>query len=165
MNTKLRSTCEKYARIKVSYKYQETVKEFSKYQNIVITKQDKGRGVVIMGKSKYHVKCLMILENSDFKTLDHDPTKKTKRKYTTNFTENEKEIITTKILMFITKWILSRQVENDTDDEHPVRPIVPNIGTATCNLARYLAKLLPPLIHNKEQKTICRTNSYETSNG
>ena len=40
-------------------------------------KQSKGRGVVIMDKSKYQEKCLMILENDNFKTLDHDPTKKT----------------------------------------------------------------------------------------
>ena len=43
-------------------------------------KQDKGRGPVIMDKSKYQVKCLMILENDRFKTLDHDPTKKTEEK-------------------------------------------------------------------------------------
>ena len=42
--------------------------------------QDKGRGVVIMEKSKYQDKCLMILENDNFKTLDHDPTKKTEEK-------------------------------------------------------------------------------------
>ena len=40
-------------------------------------KQGKGRGVVIMEKSKYQEKCLMILDNDDLKTLDHDPTKKT----------------------------------------------------------------------------------------
>ena len=62
--------------MKVPYKYQQTVKELSKYQNILIMKQDKGRGVVIMGKSKYQEKCLMILENNNFKTLDQDPTKK-----------------------------------------------------------------------------------------
>ena len=64
------------------YKYQQTVKEFSKNQNIVIMKQGKGRGVVIMDKSKYCDKYLMILENGNFKTLDHDPTKKkTTKKY------------------------------------------------------------------------------------
>ena len=62
--------------MKVPYKYQQTVKELSKYQNILIMKQDKGRGVIIMGKSKYQEKCLMILENNNFKTLDQDPTKK-----------------------------------------------------------------------------------------
>ena len=53
LKTKLGSTCEKYTRIKVPYKYQQTVKKLSKNQSIVIMKQDKGRGVVIMGKSKY----------------------------------------------------------------------------------------------------------------
>ena len=64
-------------------------------------KQDKGRRVVIMDKSKYQEKCLMILENDNFKMLDHVQA--------TNFTENEKQIITKRILMFITKWILSWQ--------------------------------------------------------
>ena len=44
-------------------------------------KQDKGRVVAIMDKAKYHQKCLMILENGNFKTLDHDLTKKHKKKY------------------------------------------------------------------------------------
>ena len=76
LKTKLRSTCEKYTRIKVPYKYQQTVKKLPKNQNIVIMKQDKGRGVVIMDKSKYQEKNLMILEKDNFKALDHDPTKK-----------------------------------------------------------------------------------------
>ena len=33
-----------------------------------------------MGKSKYHEKCLMILENGNFKMLDHFLTKKTEGK-------------------------------------------------------------------------------------
>ena len=64
-------------------------------------KQDKGRRVVIMDKSKYQEKCLMILENDNFKMLDHVQA--------TNFTENEKQIITKRILMFIAKWILCSQ--------------------------------------------------------
>ena len=50
-----------------------------------------------MGKSKYQEKCLIILENDNFKTFDHDSTKKT-GKNATNFTENEKQIIPTRIL-------------------------------------------------------------------
>ena len=41
LKTKLGSTCEKYTRIKVPYKYQQTVKKLSKNQSIVIMKQDK----------------------------------------------------------------------------------------------------------------------------
>ena len=77
---KLCSTCKKYTRIKAPYKYQLTVKELSKNQNIIIIKQNKGCAVVIMYKSKYQEKCLMILENDNFKTLDHDPTKNTEEK-------------------------------------------------------------------------------------
>ena len=101
LKTKLRIACEKYTRIKVPHKYQQTVKKLSKNKNIVIMKQDKGHGVVIMDKSKYQEKCLMILENDNFKMIDHDQA--------TNFTENEKQIITKRMLMFIPKWILSRQ--------------------------------------------------------
>ena len=39
--------------------------------------------------------------------------------------------------------------ENDTVDELPIRPIVSNIGTATYDLAKYLAKLLSPLSQSK----------------
>ena len=84
LKTKLRSTCEYTrikARIKVPYKYQQTVNKLSKNQNIVIMKQGEGRGVVVMGKSKYQEKCLMILGNDNFKTLDRDPTKKNRKKY------------------------------------------------------------------------------------
>ena len=77
---KFHSTCEKYTRIKVPYEYQQTVKGLSKNQNIVIMKQDKGRGVEIMDKLKYHEKCLMIIENDNFKTLRHETTKKTEKK-------------------------------------------------------------------------------------
>ena len=78
---------------------------------------------------------------------------KKRRKNTANFTENEKQIITTRTLTFKPKWILCRQVgtikvykisENDTVDELPVRTIVSNIGSTTHDLAKYLAKLLSP---------------------
>ena len=73
-------------------------------------KQDKRSVVVIMGKSKHHEKYLMILENHKFETLDHDPTTKKRRKSSTTFTKSESQIITTKIFIFLPKWILSGQV-------------------------------------------------------
>ena len=39
--------------------------------------------------------------------------------------------------------------ENDTVDELPIWPIVSNIGIATYDLAKYLAKLLSPLSQSK----------------
>ena len=42
--------------------------------NIVIMKQDKGRGVVIMGRKKYFDKCLALLNSEQFAKLNQDPT-------------------------------------------------------------------------------------------
>lgn len=44
-------------------------------------KQDNDRGMVIMDKSKYQELFLMIPENENFKTLDHDLTKNRKKRY------------------------------------------------------------------------------------
>ena len=53
LKTKLRSTCERYTKIHVPYKYKTITDRLSKNQSICIMKQDKGRGVVVMDKSKY----------------------------------------------------------------------------------------------------------------
>ena len=59
--------------------------------------------------------------------------------------------------------------ENNTVDELPIRPIVSNIGTATYNLAKHLAKALSPLSQLKytikNTKQLVEQNSYETSTG
>ena len=51
-----------------------------KKKEIVIMKQDKGRGVVIMDRTKYIDKCLRMLQTPQFTKLDTDPTKTTERK-------------------------------------------------------------------------------------
>ena len=73
-------------------------------------KQDKERGVVIMDKLKYHEKCLMILENENFIKLDRNPTNKTEEKIQRILRKMKNKKITTRVLIFISKWILSRQV-------------------------------------------------------
>ena len=78
--TKLRSTCEKYCKIKVPFKYKEVIKKLSSNNSIVILKQDKGRGVVIMNCSTYLEKSFTLLNNSQFNKLTKDPTHATERK-------------------------------------------------------------------------------------
>ena len=53
IKTKMRSTCEKYSRINVPYKYRKIVNDLSRNKDIVIMKQDKRRGVVVMNRGKY----------------------------------------------------------------------------------------------------------------
>ena len=50
VKTKFRNTCEKYCKIKIPFKYKEVIKNLSNNNIIVILKQDKGRGVVIMNR-------------------------------------------------------------------------------------------------------------------
>ena len=53
LKSKLRSTSEKCSTINVPYKYMKVIDNLFKSKTIVILKQDKGRGVVILDKIKY----------------------------------------------------------------------------------------------------------------
>ena len=58
IKTKLRNSREKYSKIRVPYKYRKIVETLSKNSRIVIMKQDKERGVVLMDRTVYLGKCL-----------------------------------------------------------------------------------------------------------
>ena len=96
IKTKLRNTCEKYCNVKVPYKYRDIVSKLSKREDIVILKQEKGKGVVLMDRHKYTDKCLALLSTKQFTTLTNDPTKtleskvqRTLRKIKSKFTEQK----------------------------------------------------------------------------
>ena len=74
LKTKLRHTCEKYSDFKVPYKYQRTIDTLRRNNSIVVLKQDKGRGVVILDNNIYVEKCLSILDTNQFMKLDKNPT-------------------------------------------------------------------------------------------
>ena len=74
LKTKLRHTCDKYSRIKVPYKYRNVITNLRRNKQLVILKQDKGRGVVLLHKTKYVEKCLSIINANKFKKLDKNPT-------------------------------------------------------------------------------------------
>ena len=69
----MRTTCEKYFHINVSCKYRKIVHDLSWNKNIMIMKQDKGRGVLVMGRGKYFNKCLAMLNTEQFVQLQKDP--------------------------------------------------------------------------------------------
>ena len=48
LKTKLRQTCDEYSRIKVPYKYRNVINNLHRNKQLVILKQDKGRGVVLL---------------------------------------------------------------------------------------------------------------------
>ena len=80
VKTKLRDACEKYCRIKIPYKHHKTIENLSKRDDVIILKQDKGRGVVLMDKNKFTDKCMLLLNTKQLKKLDNDPTKATEGK-------------------------------------------------------------------------------------
>ena len=155
LKTKLRSTCEKYSKIHVPYKYKKVINNLSKNENIVILKQDKGRSVVILDRAKYTEKYMALLNTERFKRLTTDPTAAAERKIQnvlrktkSKFSEQEyKRLYPTgsaPARFYGTAKI--HKLKNDRAvDKLPIRPIISNIQTASYQLPKYLAKLLSPL--------------------
>ena len=80
IKTKLQRTCENYSKIRVPYKYRQVIHDLAKSNNIAIMKQDKGRGIVIMDKTKYPEKSLALLNTNQFVKLNSNPTKQIETK-------------------------------------------------------------------------------------
>ena len=75
IQTKLRKS-----KVKVLYTHRKIILELSKNEYIVILKQDKGGGVVVMNKRKHLEKCMSLLTTKHFREVDRDPTKVLKSK-------------------------------------------------------------------------------------
>ena len=60
---------------KYKCKYKKIIENLSNNKNIIILKQDKGCGVVILNRKSYTEKCCKILKTRQFKKLETDPTK------------------------------------------------------------------------------------------
>ena len=168
IKTKLPNTCKKYSEIRVPNKYRKIVETLSKNSRIVVMKQDKGRGVILMDRTVYVEKCLDILDTNQFTKVSTDPSKKTEekiqrvlRKIKRSFSVQE-YLTTYPTGSCLGKLYSTAKVyklpENRNVDQLPIRPIVSNIGTATYQLAKHLAKLLPPL--NQSRYTIKRTKDF-----
>ena len=56
------------------------IKRLAENKGIIVLRQDKGNGVVIMHRGKYTEECLNMLNSNQFKKLDHDPTKAVENK-------------------------------------------------------------------------------------
>ena len=168
LQSKLRRTCENYSKLKTPYKYKDIIKKLSQNNNIIILKQDKGRGVVILDKSTYVDKCLSLLNTDQFCKLDKDPTKTTESKVQRVLRSVKSQIGETEYKnIYPTGSIpgklygtakVHKLAPNDTVDKLTLRPIISNIGTATYKTAKYLAKLLAPL--TKSEYTVENTTDF-----
>ena len=65
---------DQYSKVPIPRDDQQVIKGLSANESIVILKQDKGRGVVIVDKSLYVEKANLLLDSNKFKKLNEDPT-------------------------------------------------------------------------------------------
>ena len=82
-------TRDKYSRIKVPYKYRNVINNLRRNKQLVILKQDKGRGVVLLDKTKHVEKCFSIINTNKFKKSDKNPTASYEAKIQQHFEEDE----------------------------------------------------------------------------
>ena len=107
IKTKLGSTYEKYSNVYMPYEYRRIIENLSKNNSIVIMKQDKGRGVVIMDKHKYIEKCLEMLNTKQFSKISVDPTRGKDPK---SSTKNQKQTYNPGIPSFVPYRFLSWEI-------------------------------------------------------
>ena len=155
LKTKLRNTCKKYSKVHITYKYKKVTDQLSRNKDLRILKQDKERGVVLIHRTKYTDKCLELLQTNQFIKLNHDPTKSVEDKIQ-RISKKLKSRLSSKIYYqlyqtsscpgkFYGPTKIRRLPPNGFKDNLPLEPIVSNIGTGSCQLAKYLARLLSPL--------------------
>ena len=53
LKSKKQRTCENYYRIKIPYRYEEIIKKLSNNKDIIILRQEKGCGVVVLNRTSY----------------------------------------------------------------------------------------------------------------
>ena len=160
LKTKFLSTFQNYKKIKAPYDHRETIKKLSTNKDIMLLKQDKGRGIVIMDRTKYIDKCMDILNTDKFMVLNDDPTAQFESRVQTCLRSMKKRLdlrtynsiypTSSRPGQFYGTAKLHKIPKDSTDVEPlPIRPIISNIGTATYRTSKYIAKLLAPLTKSK----------------
>ena len=131
------------------------LKSLREDKNIIITKPDKGRGVVILNRNDYHNKLQTILDDrSKFKEINTDaPTHLLKMEDKLNrLLRSIKTSIGEAVYNTLT---ISGSVAGYLyglpkihKEGNPLRPIISAIGTFNYKLAKYLVEIITPLTTN-----------------
>ena len=155
LKTKLRNACEQYNNINVPYKKREIINKLKKNQNIMLLRQDKGRGIVTIDRNRYTNKYLNILNTEQFRKLGRDPTKPTEAKIQRALRKIKNHLSNQEYMRNYPTGSAPRKFYgtakkhkiqgNGTINYLPLRPVISNVGTASFQLTKYLVKLLSPL--------------------
>ena len=161
-------TFTKFSQVKIPEEERKILEKLYKNPDIVILRQDKGRGVVILDKTVYISKGESFLGGPEFEKLNNDPTKTFQRQVQETLLGMKKKF-TKKIykklypsssrpgLYFGLAKVHKLKGSSDVN-QLPMRPVISNIGTATYELSKYLAELLRPL--TKSEYSIESTKDF-----
>ncbi len=185
LKTSFLNTYNKYSKVRLSEEHRNVLQNLYNNRSIMILRQDKGRGVVLLDRTKYVEKAEAFLSGSEFVKLEEDPTRsfqnyvqRTLRSMKSCFENRTYERIYPSSsrpgLYFGLAKVHKLSGLNDFEDRDdprigpdgraraadqlPLRPVISNIGTATYELSKYLAGLLKPL--TKSQYSVESTKDF-----
>ena len=135
------------------------MRKLRKNKDIVITKPDKGNGVVILDRKLYDNTIEEIIpDTSKFEKLNEDPNLKReaslqscllKLKQKNFLNDNEYDKLYPSGSAPARIYGTPRMHKSSSSDSFPkLRPIVSSIGTSNYNFARFLCDLFSPLVPN-----------------
>ena len=143
------------------------LKNLKNASNLIITRPDKGRGVVLMNKNEYDSKLLNILNDpSKFKRIDIEMSS------CILALEDKLNRILRDIKQIITDTVYNRIYASGSKPGilyglpkihkigNPIRPIISSIGTFNYRLAKFLVPILTPLANN--QYTVENSTKFVT---
>lgn len=136
----------------ISRAEREAIKALAKDDSIVILPADKGRTTVILNKQDYHNKVKALLDDTNtYEKLTSDPTRAIKNKLIQTLKEWRKE---ERIPSYLYNQLYPT-AENVPKfyglpkihkKDVPLRPIVSSIGSVMYDTAKFLAKIMKPLV-------------------
>ena len=165
-------TYNKYTNVRLSDEHKSVLESLYRNRDIVILRQDKGRGVVLLNRNDYVSKAEDFLSGSEFIKLDEDPTRSFQsyvhrtllsmkncfdaRLYEKIYPSSSRPGLYFGLAKVHKLWNGSNVSEDqgvplapvdrsNAANELPLRPVISNIGTATYELSKYLAGILKPL--------------------
>jgi hypothetical protein len=126
----------------------KAIQELQKKKNIVISKADKRKVVVVQNKQDYERKMLDILSGEENSQLDSDPTKGVENKVTAIL---KKAVCLEKLtlLKLTPRWSKPPHIYGLVKvhkPNYPIRPIVSSINSPCQHQARFLLPILNPLV-------------------
>ena len=144
----------------VNRKERGAIKNLAKDEDIIILPADKGRSTVILNKRDYHLKMSALLDDDKtYEKLVSDPTKSYKNR----------------LITMLKRWKGGNGISQELYDslyptaectpkmyglpkihkkEAPLRPIVSSIGSVMYHSAKYLARVIGPLVGHSEHHII-----------